>query len=112
MKHAIDLAHVAACHGQTRHSRLGGGGDESARKAVVRGGGLPGMQLRSRRPMSGRQCAGDVARGAQPAALVVRSAWWRRRLAGEASMIAGCRVRERLFRPRGGRWQGRGVGFV
>ena len=33
------LAHVAACHGQTRRSRLGGGGDTSAGKAVVRGGG-------------------------------------------------------------------------
>ena len=33
------VAHVAACHGQTRRLRLGGGGGTSAGKAVVRGGG-------------------------------------------------------------------------
>ena len=33
------LAHVAACHGKTRHSRLGGGGDTSAGNAEMRGGG-------------------------------------------------------------------------
>ena len=94
---ATMLAHVAACHGQTRHSRLGGGGDALLERWWC---AAAGMKSRSRRPMRGRQCAADMAGGAQSAALVARSAWWRRRLAGEASMIAGWRVREGSFRGR------------
>ena len=79
------LAHVAACHGQTHHSRLGGGGDALLERRWC---AAAGMKSRSRRPMRGRQCAGDMAGGAQSAALVARSAWWRRRLAREAARVA------------------------
>ena len=80
------LAHVAACHRQTRHSRLGGGRDALLERRWC---AAASMKSRSRRPMRGRQCAGEMAGGAQSAALVARSAWWRRRLAGEAAAACG-----------------------
>ena len=79
------LAHVAACHGQTHHSRLGGGGDALLERRWC---AAASIKSRSRRPMRGRQCAGDVAGGAQSAALVATIAWWSCRAAGETS-IAG-----------------------
>ena len=51
--HASTLAHVAACHGQPRPSRLGGGGDASPAKAEVRGGG-------HERAVGGQCAAGSV----------------------------------------------------
>ena len=60
--HAGTLAHVAACHGQPRPSRLGGGGDASPAKAEVRGGGHErGRSAANARPAVCRRYGGRCA---------------------------------------------------
>ena len=60
--HARKLAHVAACHGQPRPSRLGGGGDASPAKAEVRGGGHEcGRSAANARPAVCRRHGGRCA---------------------------------------------------